>query len=301
VFVSDYNFVAARFIDTFDYRKAPAVTIIVGNEGLGKTTLLDRLYQKLKEKVIPAILIDAGKYAAKYSFAACNGELNYFRRYFRSAKLLLFDNLDLLRGKKKTIEELLHTLDTILSQGGKTVLTFNGNDLLLEFLGERLASHLKSGLVIHLQEPTPQEIQDFIQYYLKSKGLPLEEQCYAGRKFKNMKQVIEALEQKKTVRQDIGETANLVLNSVCNYYQIEKKKILGPAKSSTVVQARYMVYLLLHEKHNFTYKEIAAYFKKDASGLKSRALKYKERHQALFESLCQKLYNTGNSSQLAEE
>jgi chromosomal replication initiator protein len=289
-------------VETFDYTQAPAVTIIIGEEGLGKTTLLTQLQHKMKNHVPNLIFIDAQKYASKYSFAAYSRELSSFRKFFRSSKLFLFDNINLLKGKTKTIEELFHTLDTILAQEGKIVITYRGNDLCFDFLGERFASRLSSGLVIRLNQPTTQEINNFMEYYLSVINRPNLCEFHLSNK-KNMKQVIEFVDksiqgysEKETELKGLGansfdDNINIVLPLVCEYYQAEEKEVFGRSKSIKNVNARYMVFLLLHELFEYSYKDIAQYFKKDLTGMRKRCWKMREEYPELFETLCQKLYN----------
>ncbi len=292
MFVSDYNLIAFKFIDSFDYSQAPQVTIIVGEEGLGKTTLLNSLLLKCQDNVFPTVLIGAQKFTAKYCYAACNGGLSLFRKYFRSSKLLLLDNINLLKGKTKTIEELLYTFDTILAQGGKAVITYGGKELKLDFLGDRLASRLRSGLVIRLQNPTEEEINCFAKYYLDSINKSFIKPFARETKIKNMKQVINIIEIKEPISlKTLEEIVSLVLPIVCDHFNVEEKKVLGPEKSNNIVKARYMVYLLLYEHYHYSYQEISAYFNRNASCLRDKSRKFKDNNTELFETLCQKMYN----------
>ncbi|NLO96883.1 MAG: chromosomal replication initiator DnaA [Peptococcaceae bacterium] len=293
MFVSKYNQVAFKFIDTFDYNQAPPLTIIAGDEGLGKTTLLRYLFAKHRDNISPAIFVDAQKYSSKYSFAACKGDLKNFRQNMRSAKLLLLDNINALKGKNKTIEELLYTVDTVLSQGGKIVMTYRGKDFDVHYLGEKLASRLRSGLVLRLNSPTEEEIKNFINYYLNTNNLAGKNIHGLEVKAKNMKQAINVIKQAGQAAENklTKETVDKVLTKVAAHLGVEVKRVLGPDKNRNVVKARYMTFILLHEKYNFTYPEIAAYFKKNSSQLKAKCKELKENQKELFETLCQKIYN----------
>jgi len=295
LFVSHYNQLAFQFVHGFDFVQAPAVTVICGKEGLGKTTLLEYLQTHMYGHVKPTILLDAQKFTSKYSFASQNGELSAFRNTVRSSKLLLLDNIHTLKGKKKTIEELFHTLDTIWTQGGKTVMTYEGDPVNFAFLGERFASRLHSGFIIHLQKPTEREMNDFLSFYLSTTQLPPVFDPNLIAKATNMKQVIDYVTQQN--RYPFGsfqEKVTLVLPLVCEYYGADENRILSGSKVANAVQARYMLYLLLHEIYQFSFKEIAHYFKKDRYSLSVRCQQIKENNQESFESLCQKLYNQLN-------
>lgn len=300
MFVSHYNNLVFKFIDTFDYSQAPAVTIIAGNEGLGKTVLLDYLRQKCRQNVKDILLIDAGKFSTKYAYAACNGNLSSFRKDVRTCKLLLLDNLDRLRGKTKTIEELFHTLDTILAQGGKTVITFGGAEIGWDYLGERFASRLSSGLILRLQNPTEQEIKSFIAYYLA--GRPEEQHtaeraCHAGQA-KNIRQAIDFINMDACNINHIAfglnsikEQVDVLLPLLCSYFRVEEKRVLAGSKTPQAVIARYMLFLLLFEIFQTSYQEISVYFQKNLTNMRHKCAQIKKTESEAFETLCQKLYN----------
>lgn len=296
LFVSQYNELAFRFVSGFKFLQAPMVTIICGQEGLGKTALLTYLQAKMHPVVKPTIFMGTQKFISNYSFSSQNGELSIFRKRIRATKLFLLDDIHLLKGKKKTIEELFHTLDTIWMQGGKAVLTYQGDNINFEFLGQRFASRLNSGFNIYLAKPTESEINEFLMYYLTSVG---ETSLFDPRliaKAANMKQVIEFVSKTKSYPfGDFEEKVNLVLPFVCQHYETDAKKILEGSKTIRAVNARYMMFLLLHEVFKFSFKEMALYFKKDLYSLKTKSLEIKEKNQELFESLCQKLYTQLNS------
>lgn len=308
MFVSDYNRIAVQFIDNFDYDKAPTVTIIIGKEGLGKTTLLDYFSQKIRNDITNSILIDSLKYASKYSFASYSGELSSFRKLFRTSKLFLLDNINLLKGKDRTISELFHTLDTILAQGGKTVITYGGDDFNLDFLGDRFASRLKSGFVIRLNEPTSKEIENFIEYYLSIIDQKKTQDFFSLPSERNMKKIVDFCDQllvqpskvendlQKYMNKSIETKANIIVSLVSNYFAIEEKELLGMSKKPSHVCARNMIYILLNEIFDCSYRDISNNFKKDMSYIKNRSRKVKEENIELFETLCKKLYNQLNSN-----
>ena len=189
MFVSEYNQLAFQFINSFNCKKIPNVTIIVGSSGLGKTLILNELHQRIQNTTYNSIFIDSKKFASKYAYAAYKQELNSFRKIFRNTNILLLDNINSLQGKLKTINELYFTLDAILNNGGKTVITYRGQDLDLDFLGEKFASKIKSGLIIKLKRPSEKEIKNFIRYRFPDlDDLSIFDTCYEG----NLKKIVDS-------------------------------------------------------------------------------------------------------------
>jgi len=314
VFISQFNQLAFQYIENYEVQKAPPVTIIAGQEGLGKTQLLNCILQKMEPQKVKAVLIDADKFSKKFAFAAQNGSLNGFRHSMRSNDLFLLDNINVLQGKKKTLEELFHTVDTILAQGGKTVITYQGSTLNFDFLNQRFASRLKSGFFLYLKDPAAEELEHFIAYRLTGDLFQEIRPCLPAllSGIKNMKQAVKIAEQLKKDIQPanfadekirvpqseklfhlpgIGEQADLVVSIVCECCGLEKNKVLGSTKKGEIVEARQMVYLLLHEIFQYSYRDIASYFRKNTGSLTNQSEKIRESKKVLFETLCKKLYN----------
>lgn len=306
MFISNYNRLACKLIESYNFITAPQIVILFGLKGLGKTILLKKIFDKMIKTDYKTLLIDAEKFATKYAFAAQTGQLRGFRQEMRSCNLLLIDNIDTLKGKKRSIEELFHTYEGILAKGGKVVISFCGDQLSYDFLGERFASRLKCGLGIPLSEPTDQEVEQFIYYYLKKKSHPdLDISAYFSSLPKNLHKITEHIDsithnlsgtepeilKTSFVKRSIDYEVRLLINHVSKFFEVEESKILGNSRSTDVVKGRYMLYLILHELYEYTYKDIAQYFQKDASNMKRQSSIIKEKNKEEFERLCHKLYN----------
>lgn len=303
MFISSYNRLACQFLEGFDFHTAPSVCIIVGAPGLGKTTLLKYVYSKAQKQVEHPLFVDAQKYSNKFAYAASHRELSAFRKYYRSANLLVVDNLNRFQGKQKTIEELFHTLETIWTHGGKAVLAYEGKEFSLDFLGSRLASRLQSGFIIRLQRPTPDELKAFAEYYLASinqlnlldkaelsGAVSIQDIVWAADSLCQVtaKEIIEPLDERAS---RLKNDFQLVLAVVSDHFGVDPKEVKGNSKKAEHVRARYLHYLILHDRLGYTYLEICRLVKKNVRDLECRCIKLKEGNKAIFETLCQKLYN----------
>jgi chromosomal replication initiator protein len=303
MFVSDFNSLAYKFADNYNYKTSPAIVVITGPKGTGKTALLKKIFAKTEKQINNIIYLDAGKFASKYAYAAQNGLLTAFRRSMRSSDLFLLDNINTLKGKIKTIEELFYTWENILVRGGKIIATYQGVKSAFDYLGPRFASRLKSGLIIPLNEPSTKEIDDFCRFYLGRKNKAdvwdnmLIQRITHGEK--NLHKVIELLDiwienpsgYHEFHMRDISRMTEFFLSQICLELGVEEKKVLGKSKSKTAVQARYLTFLLLNEIGGYSYQEIARCFDKNLSNLINGCQKIRESEKEIFETLYHKLYN----------
>lgn len=172
---SSFNQIAVNTLQAYRPLHASFSTLVYGPSGVGKTELLLSCFQRLK-KQHHVIYVDAQDFARSFAFAAQEGSLTLFRDRLRSTSLLIFDHLETLKGKKQSIEEFLHTYETLFERKARLIVGFRGKISELDFLGEQLCSRLLGGLAIPIHAPTESEMFEYLSRYSHSRYLILEEQ-----------------------------------------------------------------------------------------------------------------------------
>ena len=128
---------------------------IYGNSGLGKTHLLSAICHEIKKRDPGANII----YTRGEDFT--NEMINYlaeknmieFHNKYRSADILLIDDIQFISGKISTQEEFFHTFDALFRMGKQIVLTSDRLPKEILTLSERLRSRFESGLIADIQPP----------------------------------------------------------------------------------------------------------------------------------------------------
>jgi chromosomal replication initiator protein len=77
-----------------------------------------------------------------------------FKEQFRSADVLMIDDVQFISGKDSTQEEFFHTFNALVDQGRQIVLSADKSPSDLEGLQERLKSRLNCGLVADIHATT---------------------------------------------------------------------------------------------------------------------------------------------------
>ncbi len=78
-FISEFNIRACRLVRKYQIEKAPAVTLIYGPRGVGKSVLLRYLYEKFElEK--GCLMTDALAFSRQYAYSAHENNLKLFRK-----------------------------------------------------------------------------------------------------------------------------------------------------------------------------------------------------------------------------
>lgn len=285
-FLSEFNTRAWRFVKNYRPEKAADVTLIYGQKGLGKTTLLRYLYQHNGQY---GILTDAMAFARQYAYAAQDNKLDLFRRRYRTTKLLLIDDLQFLKGKAKTIEELYFTYEYVIGNKGKMVLTFEADSLQLEFLGQQLASRFLSGVVIPLPRPFATEIEHFTKEYIHRKQLIMDKEIprmiaectnNLANALTIITQFIEFAEQQQNKlslqcfqtyweykERNLTIEPTNIIKKVAQTMEISVEELMGPSRKARVNEARQLAIYIMRTLCQTSYPIIASYFKRNHSSI----------------------------------
>jgi chromosomal replication initiator protein len=130
-----------------DIEHAPRLITLFGPSGVGKTHLLEGLYQTLKKQITTGtvIYLHAEDFTNRFLTSLGNSQMGQFRRQFRDAAALLVDDVGFLAGKKSSQEEFIHTIDTLSRHGHPVVLTCSKHPKLMAETLPVLADRLIGG------------------------------------------------------------------------------------------------------------------------------------------------------------
>ena len=98
---------------------------IHGPHGVGKTHLVEGIWSSFRQthRQATAIYLSAEQFTTYFLEALHGAGLPNFRRKYRNVSLLILDDIQFFAGKRATLVELLHTIDTIVNGGKQLVLT----------------------------------------------------------------------------------------------------------------------------------------------------------------------------------
>jgi chromosomal replication initiator protein len=127
---------------------------IYGASGLGKTHLMHAIGHHFSTTMPGRIdVIDSEVFTNDYIWALQNRELPIFRRYHRSAEVLIIDDVHFFAGKERMQEELRHTFDALHSARKQIVVFANQPPSHIAGLNTELANRFESGLCVNIQQP----------------------------------------------------------------------------------------------------------------------------------------------------
>jgi len=127
---------------------------IYGGTGLGKTHLMQAIgHHVLATSRSVVCYINSETLLNEYIDALQKGSVVSFRKKYRSADLLLIDDIHFLAGKKQLQEEFFHTFNALFDAHKQIVMTSDRPAAEIANLEERLVSRFEWGLVTELEPP----------------------------------------------------------------------------------------------------------------------------------------------------
>lgn len=126
---------------------------IYSGVGLGKTHLLHAIGQQVKSKGMAVIFTTTEEFTNEYIKGIREGRTEEFRNHYRSADVLLLDDIQFLIGKEQTQEGFFHTFNTLHMAARQIVVTSDRPVTELTLLEDRVRSRLAGGLIVDIQPP----------------------------------------------------------------------------------------------------------------------------------------------------
>jgi len=139
--------------------KAPARSynplFLHGGTGLGKTHLMQSIGHKLirGRKRVRVVYLTCERFTNEFIDAIQRNSLTPFRERYRSADVLLIDDIQFLMGKERSQEEFFHTFNALFDSQKQIVITSDRPAAEIKNLEPRLVSRFEWGLTAELQAP----------------------------------------------------------------------------------------------------------------------------------------------------
>ena len=97
--------------------------VLHGPTGVGKTHLLEGIWTAAKRRYprLNALYLSAEQFTSYFLEALHSSGVPNFRSKYRGVQLLLIDDLQFFAGKRATLSELLHAVDTLTREGRQLV------------------------------------------------------------------------------------------------------------------------------------------------------------------------------------
>lgn len=128
---------------------------LYGGVGVGKTHLMNAVANAiLSRRASAKIVYCMGEEFLNDIVAAIqNRTTQQFKQKYRSAGLLLIDDVQFIAGKERAQEEFFHTFNAVHREGGQIILTSDRPPAEIAKLEDRLRSRFEGGLTVDISAP----------------------------------------------------------------------------------------------------------------------------------------------------
>ena len=128
---------------------------IYGGVGVGKTHLMHAIGRELLDRYPSMRIVYTSSERFMNEMINClkSERMSAFHRHYRSADVLLVDDIQVLAGKERTQEEFFHTFNELYDHQKQIVISSDSAPKSTPGLVERLRSRFEWGLMVDIQPP----------------------------------------------------------------------------------------------------------------------------------------------------
>ena len=262
---------------------------IQGASGLGKTHLMQAIghYVTMKGNLkVQCIKTEdfINDYVNSTAFVPnknTTSAMNKFRNKYRNVDVLLIDDIQFIENKKKCIDELFNTFDTLYNANKQIVLTSDKLPKDLPEIPKRLRTRFEQGLVVEILPPEfetrvkilenlanekgieniPKEVFEYIAKYYKDNVRELEGAFTKLNAFADIEEEQITIDYAKKVLkcEEISTKPDIekISNIVSDFYSVTVDDIIGTSRVQNISHARSVVCFISREKLQYSFESIA--------------------------------------------
>jgi chromosomal replication initiator protein len=162
---------------------------IYGGVGMGKTHLMHAIGRALLDQYpgMRIIYTSSERFMNEMILCLRSNRMPAFQRHYRSADVLLIDDIQILAGKERTQEEFFHTFNQLYDHQKQIVISSDSAPKSTPGLVERLRSRFEWGLMVDIQPPDLETKMAILDKKAELEGitLPDEVRTYIATKTKS--------------------------------------------------------------------------------------------------------------------
>jgi len=151
---------------------------IYGGTGMGKTHLMHAIGRELLDKypAIRVVYTSSERFMNEMILCLRTNRMPSFQRHYRSADVLLVDDVQILAGKERMQEEFFHTFNELYDHQKQIVISSDSAPKSTQGLVERLRSRFEWGLMVDVQPPDLETKMAILDKKAELEGIALPEE-----------------------------------------------------------------------------------------------------------------------------
>lgn len=256
---------------------------LYGGVGIGKTHLLQAAGNTIARRNPDAkiLYVSMEQFIQEFVDALRLRKTPAFAKHYRSADVLIVDDVQFLAGKEKIKEEFFHTFNALYQANKQIIISSDKPPKEIPTLEDRLRSRFTGGMTIDMQTPDYETRCAIVQAKSNSHGIELDQSIvdYLSTNFQsNIRELEGALNQLLAWCEIRGLVPSLsiatsllhinrnrpkhlssrqVIEKTARHFQISVDDIVGPKRDKDIVVPRQVAMYLLREELKLSFPKIA--------------------------------------------
>lgn len=253
---------------------------IYGGVGMGKTHLLHAIGNRLNGSGLNVVFASSEEFTSDFIRSIQNRDDETFREKYRSADVLLIDDIQFIIGKESTQEAFFHTFNKLYEMNKQIVITSDRAPKAMATLDERMRSRFEWGLTVDIQ-PADLETRIAIlsaKAQRAGKQVPMDVLEQIARQVtSNIRELEGALNRVLAVSDLCGHTldrelvrmsltdmsspkhntsADEIIESVSDVFGVPVEKVMSRDRTRDVALTRQVIMYLMREEANVSLPQI---------------------------------------------
>lgn len=255
---------------------------LYGGVGIGKTHLIQAVGNGViaGNKNAHIVYVSTEQFVQEFLDAIRYKKNTDFAGYYRSADVLIIDDIQFIAGKEKTQEEFFHTFNALHQANKQIIITSDTRPKDIPTLTDRLRSRFEWGMAIDMQAPDYEtrcaiiqskahnhdlvlsaEVVDYLASRVQSNIRELEgalNQLIAFCEMRSLTPTVEiAVSQLGNSKRPKHLSAKQVVERTAKHFHLTVDELVGPKRDKEIVVPRQIAMYMLRSELHLSFPKIA--------------------------------------------
>lgn len=256
---------------------------VYGGVGLGKTHLIQAVGNAIHQNNPKAkvVYISSEQFVQEFLDAIRYKKISDFTGHYRTADVLIVDDMQFIAGKEKTQEEFFHTFNALHQANKQIIISSDKPPKSIPTLEERLRSRFEMGMTVDISAPDFEtrcailqnkasqseinlspELVEFLAKRVQTNIRELEGELNKLLAFCEMREIEPSVEVAIALfgNQKLRPkhlSARQIIEKTAKYFQISYEDIVSPKRDKQIVVPRQVAMYLLRSELHLSFPKIA--------------------------------------------
>jgi chromosomal replication initiator protein len=256
---------------------------VYGDSGLGKTHLIQAVGNEITKKFPSSniVYVASEQFVQEFLDSIRYKKISDFTAHYRSADVLIVDDIQFFAGKEKTQEEFFHTFNALRQADKQIIISSDKPPKSIPNLEDRLRSRFEWGMSVDISAPDLETRCAIIQNKANSHSMNLDQdlvEFLSRRVQSNVRELEGELNQLLAFCEMRGLSPNVniatalfgaqvarpkhispkqIIERTAKYYEIPMDELLSPRRDKEIVLPRQVSMYLLRSELHLSYPKIA--------------------------------------------